>query len=256
MRTIAFYILAVLTLSVGCNSAKQATATKAPEEKSSSNTSSGFVAMGNEPSWVVKIDFSKGIEFSSLDDNNFKLKTSIPETRKPQDINATNYKGNFENGDIQVMVYHETCIDDMSGESFDNKVRVSIHNTETNTTVDYKGCGNYQGDYRLNDIWILTQMDDKDISPEGAIRQTLEFNVSEKTIAGFGGCNRIHGSFSFDHNKIAIGQMTNTLMACINQASEDKFLAHLNGQKLNFEIADNQLKLWNDKGSLLFKKGD
>lgn len=256
MKIFSFPILALILLSVGCNSSKQTTSETNSTKKTATKTHTELIAMSNEPSWVVIVDFNSGIKFSSLDDNQFDIETEKPEARKPQDVSATNYKGNFENGYVQVMVFNEPCTDDMSGETYDSRVRVSVTNTETDRTVNYTGCGNHQGDYRLNDIWVLTKIDDEELKMEGAIRPTLEFNISEKTLHGFGGCNQINGTFSFKKKQVVIGQLMNTLMACSNQGIEDEFLKHLNGETLDFEIGDNQLKLYNDKGSLLFKKGD
>lgn len=254
MKILSFPLLVLLISITACNSSKKTT--KTTDKKTETIGAVGFKAMSNEPSWVVEIDFSNGIHFKSLDDHHFDITTKIPEARKPQDISATNYKGDFEGGYIQVMVYHTPCTDDMSGEVYENKVRVSITNTQTDETTEYEGCGNYHEDYRLNDIWVLTKIDGEEINHDGAVRPTLEFSISEKRVSGFGGCNQINGSFSFYQHQIAIGQLTSTLMACLNQGMEDQFLAHLNDQKLNFEIGNNQLKLWNHKGSLVFKKGD
>ncbi|WP_417603767.1 META domain-containing protein [Owenweeksia hongkongensis] len=256
MKIFGLSIFTALILSAGCNSSQKTTAEANPTKKTTAKTHTEFIAMSNEPSWVVIVDLNSGIRFSSLDDNRFDIKTEKSEIRKPQDISATNYKGEFENGYIQVMVYHKSCTDDMSGEVYDNKVRVSVTNTEIDETVEYLGCGYYQGDYRLNDIWVLTEIDNQEVSMNGAIRPSLEFNISEKRLHGFGGCNQINGTFAFKKNQVVVGQLMHTLMACINQDVEDKFLKHLNGQTMDYEIGDNQLKMWNDTGSLTFKKGD
>lgn len=256
MKIFSFSLVALLISITACNSSKKTAPIKATDENFKTIEFVGFKATGNEPSWVVEIDFNNGIHFKSLDDNNFDITTKTPAVRKPQDISATNYKGDFEDGYIQVMVYHETCTDDMAGEAFDNKVRVSITNNTTDEATEYNGCGNYKEDYKLNDIWILTHIDDKEIHHEGLVRPSLEFNISEKRVSGFGGCNQISGNFNFSQHQIAIGQLTSTLMACLNQSVEDQFLGRLNDQKLNFEVGNNQLKLWNHNGSMLFRKGD
>lgn len=214
-----------------------------------------FIAHGNEPSWSLKIINDKTIEFKTLDDHMFKLTTPVPEPNKPQDVKALNYSIETESGSLQITIFNRNCIDDMSGESFGHKVTVHAQQGEMETPVKYEGCGDYTGDYRLNDIWVLTHIDDEAISTDHKA-PNLEFSIYEGRVSGFSGCNRIHGNFEFLNQQVKISQLTSTLMACDNAEVEKQFMSIIDNSTMNYEIGKLSLKLWNDTHSLTFKKID
>lgn len=73
--------------------------------------------------------------------------------------------------------------------------------------------------------WKLTQLEGKPAtaaSPERA--PNLQFLAAEKRVVGSGGCNRLGGSYTLDGNKLALGQMASTMMACPHGMDQEQAL--------------------------------
>ncbi len=102
-----------------------------------------FKATGNEPFWLVEIDFSKSIHFKTM--NGLDITTPIPEGVKITGTNTTRYSTVTDQGDLIVEITHEECINDMSGLKSDYSVLVRFKNKTATTYEDFKGCGMYEG---------------------------------------------------------------------------------------------------------------
>lgn len=217
------------------------------------NTSYGFKATGNEPFWNLEIDFAnKRMKFRALEGDS--IVTPLPKLVKPQDIDAVSYRAQTESGALNVMIIRDECADSMSGKKSGYKVRVSVQMGDADMK-DYTGCGDYKGDYRLHDLWVLEsmngeQMDSKTKAPN------LEFNLVENKMYGFGGCNRINGSVETTHNSIKIGNAISTMMACPNLDMEKKFLDAISEKELKFSFSEGKLTLKSSDDTLVFKKID
>ncbi len=222
---------------------------KAKEE----NKAIGFKATGNEPFWHLEIDFAnKKMKFKTMEGDS--IVTPLPKLVKPQDIDAVSYRAQTESGALNVMIIRDECIDSMSGKKSGYKVRVNVQMGDAEMK-DYNGCGDYKGDYRLHDLWVLEsmngeQMDSKTKAPN------LEFNLVENKMYGFGGCNRINGSVETTHNSIKIGNAISTMMACPNLDMEKKFLDAISDKELKFSFSEGKLTLKSSDDTLVFKKID
>lgn len=217
------------------------------------NKAIGFKATGNEPFWNLEIDFAnKKMKFKTMEGDS--LVTPLNKPVKPQDIDAVSFRAQTDSGALQVMIIRDGCTDSMSGEKSGYKVRVSVQ-MGNNDMNDYTGCGDYKGDYRLHDLWVLEsmngeQMDSKTKAPN------LEFNLVENKMYGFGGCNRINGSVETTHNSIKIGNAISTMMACPNLDMEKKFLDAISDKELKFSFSEGKLTLKSSDDTLVFKKID
>lgn len=217
------------------------------------NKAIGFKATGNEPFWNIEIDFTnKKMKFKSME--GISIITPLPKLVKPQDIDAVSYRAQTESGTLQVMIIRDECTDSMSGKKSGYKVRVNVQmgNGDMKT---YKGCGDYKGDYRLHDLWVLEslngkQMDSKTKAPN------LEFNLVENKLYGFGGCNRINGDIEMTNDSIKIGNAISTMMACPNLDTEKMFLDAISEKELYFSFSEGKLTLKNSTDTLVFKKID
>ena len=91
-----------------------------------------FRAVGQEPGWYLEIQHGRQMLFvSSYGNNRVLLPTPEPEL----DAELATYRVSDDSHDMQVEVTVEYCQDSMSGEVFDNSVRLRLDGTE------YLGCG-------------------------------------------------------------------------------------------------------------------
>ena len=104
----------------------------------------GFKATGNEPFWLLEIDFDKFIHFKTL--NGLDITTPAPEGVKAADANVTRYKAVTEQGELIVQITKRECINDMSGKRSDYSVSIDVKNSTDKNFTNYKGCGEYLAD--------------------------------------------------------------------------------------------------------------
>ncbi|TYA60095.1 META domain-containing protein [Formosa maritima] len=81
---------------------------------------------------------------------------------------------------------------------------------------------------------------------------TIEFNESTKTVSGFSGCNRFTGTYILDENKITIGPLAGTRMACMETINniETSMLEALSNVN-TIHVNNQTLTLLKDKDVLL-----
>jgi heat shock protein HslJ len=124
--------------------------------------------------------------------------------------------------------------------------------------TDYTGCGRYLGNYRLSDIWALTEMDGEAISaadfPNGV--PTLDLQLRQGRVFGQAGCNRMNGKFTMGNNALTFGPLASTKMACPAMQFENKYLSALSGNTLTYELDGLKLHLQGREHKLTFKKVD
>jgi hypothetical protein len=147
----------------------------------------------------------------------------------------------------------------MSGESFPFRVRVMVKRTVDKDYIPFEGCGRTVVDSRLNDIWVLTRLGDQILKTEDFAKglPVIEFHLADSQIAGHSGCNRLSGSFQTKGDKITIGQLATTRMACSDMAFEHKFLSMITNRTLRYTINGGHLVLTDDKDiTLAFDKTD
>lgn len=216
-----------------------------------------FYARGNEPNWVLEIDFEKSMRFSEM--NGIEISTPAVEGVKAQDSDVTNFRAVTESGELSVTISKEVCQDNMSGELFDYNVRVQFRRSNQSEFTEFNGCGEYLYDYRLNDIWVMEEMTGVELKKENLLKglPMFEFNLSEKRFSGHAGCNQISGGFDLKGDKITFGNLISTKMACPDMTVEQKVLQALNSKKFTYRMEKLKLVLESDSGiKMIFKKVD
>jgi heat shock protein HslJ/uncharacterized membrane protein len=216
-----------------------------------------FYARGNEPSWVLDIDFDSTMKLATLD--GLVLEIPSVEGVKAQDGDVTRYAAKSDSGSLIVTLIAGECTDSMSGEMFSHRVRVEVRVKPDEESQTFEGCGRYVPDFRLNDLWVLTQMHGEAIDaatlPKGL--PTLELHIVDSRVVGHGGCNNIMGSFSIEWRTIQFGQIAGTMMACPDMTVETEFLKAISGKRLSYSLEETVLVLSDKAGTeLKFKKVD
>ena len=217
-----------------------------------------FYAVGNEPFWSLDMDFEKGFHFNTL--NGLDFKAPAAKFVKAMDANAIRYKSITESGEIIVQLNQTDCADNMSGQEFDYSVTIDFKTSKETNYKTYKGCGNYVPDFRLHDIWAITEVDGIKIKPENFKGKLpgIEFNITENRVMGNDGCNSFNGSFKTEYKRIFIGNLASTMMACFeNEEISSKIRKILSNNNLDYTIENNLLILSKDhKKAMILKHID
>ena len=210
-----------------------------------------FKATGNEPFWVLEIDFDQRMRFKDL--NGLELITPVPTATYPQD-DVTEWKATTEQGELLVTVTQKKCQDTMSDERSGYQVQVQA-STDTTEAYAYAGCGRYLGDYQVNGKWLLSRLNGQPVD-EGAEAPYLALQLAENRAGGFGGCNRFTGSMALKDSALEFGALAATKMACPTLSNESAFLRALSEQSLSFRIDGQQLWLSSDSVELVLRAAE
>lgn len=253
--------LLLLSLIVGCKS----TAGKISDTKAATSEYGiqedqmkyYFTATGNEPFWGLKMG-AESIEFTSLIKGKEKVVFPASDAIKAMDANIKMYKVANETLTATISIQQLECQNSMSGVISPYKVSIEIKNNSELSFTKFGGCGNYNTDYRLHDIWVLEELNGFKVFLTDFLKELprIEINSSQNTFMGFGGCNAISGSIFYEKDLLRFSKVTSTMMACPPGNKEDQFTKALQSTT-TYSIADNRLTLSNPSGKLLvFRKVD
>ena len=157
-----------------------------------------FKASGNNPSWKLEIDSNKGIHFYS-NSKVSKIKTSTSNQIEIMDVAATSFHAKTDSSTIRVEIFRKQCIDSKKRSEFNYEVRVKAKNNGDKDFTEFKGCGIFIPDKRLNGTWELSKFNHRIVEtknfPHGL--PFILLNIDELKISGNSGCNNFSGTFSF-----------------------------------------------------------
>lgn len=215
-----------------------------------------FAATGNEPFWSVELTAKGQVFFKAMDGPEMQAQAKKDVARDEQAHNSR-YTATQGSNILALSVIQKKCTDDMSGAMSNWSVEAVF--TENGKEKVFQGCGTYMGDYQLQNIWLLRHLDDENISskdyPDGV--PSLEFEMDEKRVSGFAGCNRYFGNFEMAGQFLLFQQMGSTRMACpASKELESRFLKILSGQKLAYSVQGKSLRLSGDGHTLVFEQSE
>ena len=215
-----------------------------------------FVAFGNEPNWIVRIDLAQhkvDLELMGEGDIHFSLEDQ-------EYVNIHEFTANNGTNTLEFMARETDCYDNMSGEHFPYQVSFVLDGKS------YRGCGkNIRKDKeinvipsQLNDIWALESVAGLEYDRENTKGEqpVLEIHLTEQRVSGNSGCNHFQGSVEIEENKIHFGPMAMTRKYC-EGSMESEFMAALE-QVDSYKIEKMKLYLMDKNGKeiLRFRKVD
>lgn len=207
-----------------------------------------FIAVGTEPFWGVKVNENEAMYFDMMDFENH-IATGIPKIMTILDAGAFAYYGESERYSVQLKVFKEKCSDGMSDIVYSYSTNLTIFDKSNAENYEYKGCGRYTYDTRLNDKWVLEKLNGKEIKKEQYNKEKpfMEFNVDKEKISGNAGCNTFFGSAEVLYTKIVFGANIGlTKMACDNMSLEMEFISTISGKAFDYKVDNGKLFLSND----------
>jgi heat shock protein HslJ len=102
-----------------------------------------------------------------------------------------------------------------------------------------------------NTYWKLTHLGDTPVTAPRQGEPHLILNSTTRGVGGSGGCNRLAGRYELDGNRLSLGEVISTMMACeAGMETESAFLEAL--RRVNgWRIAGRQLQLLDTAGQVV-----
>lgn len=213
-----------------------------------------FTAIGTEPFWSIEL-FNNRIVYRTPTDS---ITTPRAEPIIAADANVKRYDIQTEAVTLHIKIQQRECTNGMSGKISPYSVSVEIKKNIDAEFQKLEGCGNYNTDYRLHDIWLLETLNGKNVTQADFKTElpTMEINASENTFMGFAGCNRVNGKLYFEKALLRFTNVATTRMMCETTNKEAEFLKALQSS-IAYSIENNRLTLSNPSGiQTIFKKID
>jgi hypothetical protein len=213
---------------------------------------SDYTGYDSDSTWKLSIRFGEEVVFTSKTDNIiFRGKADAEIVAQGSDI----VKLRATNDDAQLII----SIDVQSCNETGYVVDVTYIPNKSKQEIAYTGCGQYNGDARLYDIWVLIGINDDQLDDAVFRRQLpfLEINLRDMRMTGFGGCNEFMADLRFSYNKIIPSPIAATKKYCQEESEFEKdFFRILGSEYLVPSFKRSILVLQSTEGLLIFKKVD
>lgn len=102
-----------------------------------------------------------------------------------------------------------------------------------------------------NTYWKLMQLGDQTVNVASEREPYLVLHSDEQRVAGFGGCNRLTGSYSLSGDDLRFSQMAGTMMACTEGMEHEQAFHDALGQVARWHIDGERLDLYDEAGKLV-----
>ncbi len=202
-----------------------------------------FVAFGNKPSWILKIDFDKRTaQFEQFEGINAKFKLT---NNADNNIEAVEYLS--KDATLYTKIEENNCYNIITGEGFTFQVKLEINGEQL------EGFGKYLAEETptpsINPIifgnWNLTKLANTSLKEISGASITF---LANNTLNGNNGCNNYFGTYDLYLNKINLINMGSTKMYCKNNIEREFALAQQ--RVTNYIIKNNILMLYNNDNKL------
>jgi heat shock protein HslJ/uncharacterized membrane protein len=219
-------------------------------------TGKGFRASGHEPFWTSEIDFYNTIRFSTPAAEGFDFTAKYIEPETSGHSAPLKFTAKSKDGEFHVTINRKECLDSRSDQRYPYSVYIGARRSHRESFRKFEGCGEYLGNYRLNDIWALEKINDRPVNmPPASKPALLQIDLARRTISGFGGCNNFSGNAELTNNRLVTGQIISTKMACTDTRHiEERFLRTISGKTLDFSIENSTLIMGDGITKLTFSK--
>lgn len=130
-------------------------------------------------------------------------------------------------------------------------ITISCKNQKTGTTDN-----DSTGDKRVHDIWAIIEFEGKKLHAEDFSGEMpmMEININTGQVMGTDGCNRFTGGVEVQKKYLIFSNLAGTRMACPKMEVGDKITKALSGKKLEFEIKENKMSLFEQQKKLMVLK--
>jgi heat shock protein HslJ len=212
-----------------------------------------LICFGNEPSWSVELPTPDSARFATPDDEAILFRGGI--TRNDV-LRESVWRGSPAAGrDLVLFLRDAACSDTMSDTEHPVTARVSLPDgrflagccripaTEANDAATVSLEAN---------SWRLASLSGKESNELAGLERPVWTRFEAGRISGFSGCNNFMGSYTVEGDRVTLGQLAGTLMACTEPAqSIDNVVRAQFAGTLRYEIIGSQLSLTAASGKIL-----
>ncbi len=202
-----------------------------------------LICFGNEPFWELDLTETGKARFSTPDSPAVDY-LGAANTLVPRNESVWRGQGTIpDDGELVAFVREGGCSDGMSDTLHPYSVNVSL-----------PGGRHYAGCCRLSEAavvsatlekatWRLTDLPGQTL-PADQGRSAVTVNFEAERVHGFSGCNQFTGSYTLDGERLVLGTLAGTMMACPEpgMSVENQFLRSFSGA-FDFRVAVNDLTL-------------
>ena len=227
-------------------------AAAAAAQPTEASASAASLCFGNEPSW--SLDFSTpGEARLTLADAEAAVYRGRETRNEP--LQESVWRGALASGggDLVVFLAETACSDGMSDDSHPATARVSLPDGRF-----LAGCcrvprasGENADAVKLEGVsWRLVSASGIDPATLGALRRPITALFASGRVAGASGCNQYSGAYALDGDRVTVGPLVATKMACPEPALsiESAFQRAFSGG-LRAVLSGSRLELTADAGS-------
>lgn len=217
-----------------------------PQCRQAGTLSESTVARGNEPFWSLTIgDDRMVLNRMGEDEVEYRI-GDIEHSSRSTEIVDTSER-------VQVTISEELCQDSMSGMYFPQQAEVNLHGEQLN------GCAGHSLSLLQGIEWRVEGLDNHDYSDHDVTLRFLH-EEGESQVVGRSACNRYFGQYQLDGERLTVGQLAGTKMACSDESMriEYQFLDALTKANSFTAERDNggplQINLNTDEGELRLRQ--
>lgn len=214
---------------------------------------SPLVCFGNEPSWSVELT-APGIARVTIPGEEPMTFRGV--ATRNEVLREGLWRGSPAAGrDLAVFLRDAACSDGMSDAKHPVTARVSLPDLRF-----LAGCcrvpvsaGSATNARRLEGVsWRLTSLSGKDPKVLAALSRPATARFEAGRVSGFSGCNNFMGSYTVDADRVTLGQLAGTMMACPEPAMsfESALRAAFSGT-VRYAITGDRLSLTAASGDVL-----
>jgi heat shock protein HslJ/uncharacterized membrane protein len=212
-----------------------------------------LICFGNEPSWSVDLTEPGVARVGSPGAEPVAYRgTATRHAFLPESL----WRGSPPAGrDLVVWLQDSTCVDNMSGNELPVTARVSLPDGRFLSgccRVPAPKAGALTPSPLDGAVWRLTEPPGTQSATLARLTRPVTVRFDSGRLSGFAGCNAFSGGYRLDGDRLIIGPVASTQMACEEPASavEQAFHATLAGT-LRFEVSGDDLTTTNSAGKTL-----
>jgi heat shock protein HslJ len=208
-----------------------------------------LICFGNEPFWRVTFPEPGRAQFTTPDDPPTDYQGT--ETRN-EPLRERLWRGRAAaGGDLVVFLREGACSDGMSDDTHPFSARVSTPDGEF-----YTGCCRVPAPQTKSAVeggsWRLVSLPGQTPATLATLERGVIARFEGGRVTGFAGCNTFTGSYTIAEQRLSVGVLAGTMMACPEPAMsvERAFHSALTGT-LSYAIDGDRLTLTADSGAQL-----
>lgn len=208
-----------------------------------------LICFGNEPSWRLDLTEAGKAGFSTPDCPATAAYVGAANTLAPRKETIWRGRATAPNGGELVAFLREgACSDGMSDMTHPYSVNVSLPNGAHRAGCCRLAQAPVAAATLEGATWRLTGLPGQ-VLPPGPGRNAITVNFEAGRVHGFSGCNQFFGSYTRQGDKLGLGALGASMMACAEPAMaiESRFLKAFSGS-LRVAVAGSELTLTPESG--------